>query len=72
MALGNELCKWKLALFGVASLALALAGLAETAVVRVGYTQGKSVRYEARTVELEQTGDASWRFVMPKASILLI
>ena len=51
-------------------IALACAGLAETAIVRIGYPQGsKGVRYETRTVELEKTGDASWRFVMPKADI---
>ena len=50
--------------------ALALAGRAETATVRIGYPQGtKGMRYETRTVDLEKTGDASWRFVMPKAEI---
>jgi len=51
-------------------VALALTGFAETASVRIGYPQGpKGVRYETRTVELAKTGDASWRFVMPKAEI---
>ena len=50
--------------------AFVFAGHAETACVRIGYPEGaKGVRYEARTVELEKTGEASWRFVMPKAEI---
>ena len=61
-----DIRKWMVA--GV--IAFALTGLAETASVRIGYPQGpKGVRYETRTVELEKTGDASWRFVMPKAEI---
>ena len=52
------------------AVALTCAGLAETASVRIGYPQApKGVRYETRTVELEKTGDASWRFVMPRAEI---
>ena len=44
---------------------------AETAVVRIGYPEGaKGVRYETRTVELEKTGDASWRFVMHKRILI--
>ena len=50
--------------------ALALAGRAEMAVVRIGYPQGaKGVRYEERTVELEKAGEASWRYTLPKAEI---
>ena len=50
--------------------ALALAGRAEMAVVRIGYPEGaKGVRYEERTVELEKTGEASWRYTLPKAEI---
>ena len=50
--------------------ALALTGRAEMAVVRVGYPEGaKGVRYEERTVELEKTGEASWRYTLPKAEI---
>ena len=50
--------------------AFALAGRAETACVRIGYPEGdKDVRYETRTVELEKTGEASWRFILPKAEI---
>ena len=52
------------------AVALACTGLAETVSVRIGYPQGpEGVRYETRTVELERTGDASWRFVMPMAEI---
>ena len=49
----------------------ALAGMcwAESALLRIGYPQAKGLRYETRTVELEKTGDASWRFVMPKGEI---
>lgn len=51
-------------------MALSLTGMAETAVVRIGYPKGlKGVRYETRSVELEKTGDASWRFSMPKSEI---
>ena len=49
----------------------ALAGMcwAESALLRIGYPQAKGLRYETRTVELEKTGDASWRFTLPKAEI---
>ena len=68
MEAGKVLDVRKWTMLGAA--ALACTGLAETASVRIGYPQGpKEVRYETRTVELEKTGDASWRFVMPKAEI---
>ncbi len=53
-----------------ATALLCLATFAETAEVRIAYgTSAKAGRVERRTVELEKTGDASWRFTMPKADI---
>ena len=49
---------------------ICLAAFAEKAEVRIVHgTAEKKDRVEKRTVELEKTGDASWRFVMPKAEI---
>ena len=60
-----DIRKWT----AIGVVALACAGWAESALLRIGYPQAKGLRYETRTVELEKTGDASWRFVMPKAEI---
>jgi hypothetical protein len=54
-----------------ATALLCLATFAETAEVRIAYgtSSAKAGRVERRTVELEKSGDASWRFTLPKAEI---
>ena len=62
--------KTKLMLVLAAMAAMMEVALAESACVRIGYTEGKKVvRTETRTVELEKLSDAKFRFTLPKEQI---